>query len=150
MQSLGVYSIACMTSAALAGICCNTNFRYSRLEICDAARCKRASVSVGKVCNTNAPKFRAGGVFHCDSDPVTGYPIVLDPKTGQPVISAPVKRPKLNEPNGFELAVCFVLFAVFVTVFAYCVYKQRLADEERFRKMEEKELLEKRTSPKKC
>ncbi|CAD7946400.1 unnamed protein product [Amoebophrya sp. A25] len=67
MQSLGVYSIACMTGAALAGICCNTNFRYSRLEICDAARCKRASVSVGKVCNTNAPKFGAGGVFHCDS-----------------------------------------------------------------------------------
>ncbi len=64
MQSLGVYRIACITSATLAVVFCNAIFRYSRLDICDANRCKRASVSLGKVCNTNAPKFGGGGTFH--------------------------------------------------------------------------------------
>ncbi len=69
MQILGVYRIACMTSGALAGVFCNTNFCYSRLETCDADRCKRANVSFGKVCNTNAPKkFGGGGIFHCNRD----------------------------------------------------------------------------------
>ncbi len=56
-----------MTSAALAGVFCNTNFCYSRVKTCDADRCKRANVSFGKVCNTNAPKFGGGGIFHCNS-----------------------------------------------------------------------------------
>ncbi len=64
MQILVVFRIACMTSAALAGIFCNTNFCYSRSEICDADTRKRASVSFGKICNTNAFKFGGGGIFH--------------------------------------------------------------------------------------
>ncbi len=67
MQSLGVYRIACMTSAARAGVFCNTNFRHSRLETCDADWCKRANVSFGKVCNTNAFKIGGGGIFHSDT-----------------------------------------------------------------------------------
>ncbi len=64
---LGAYRIACMTSATLAGgVFCNTNFCYSRLKTCDADRCKRANVSLGKVCNTNASKFGGGGTFHCN------------------------------------------------------------------------------------
>ncbi len=68
MQGLGVYRIACMTSAALAGVFCNTlHSCCSRLETSDADRCKRVSVSFGKVCNTNSPKFGGGGIFHCNT-----------------------------------------------------------------------------------
>ncbi len=71
MQILVVYRIACMTSATLAGVFCNSNFCYSRLETCDADRCKRASVSLGKVSNTDVSiKFGGGGIFHCNTTAV--------------------------------------------------------------------------------